>query len=308
MSVQSEIDRIITAVGNAYSKVSEKGGTVPTSQTVANLATSIDSIPSGGAKETWVIKSNAAGEFATTQIAFTSNGQKFTSIGTNNDSGTFVILYYDNNEVAGYDPGFGGVYEFDNEAYRKLTFDTPPTGDLLTWLQSNAVKQPDDTAVQDTKALTITSNGTVSVTPDAPYDGLSSVDVTVNVSGGGGGGAGFKVTFPATATNWNFAANADLLLSDGTVKSFSSYSEVSGKTIENVVGIHCIGESSFYILQMTLSEGSLAQCTIGSPQSVTYLITTSNKTTMAFYGYGRTTFWWPLADTVISAIEMYNTD
>ena len=48
MSVQSEIDRIITAVGNAYSKVSEKGGTVPASQTVANLATAIDSIPAGG--------------------------------------------------------------------------------------------------------------------------------------------------------------------------------------------------------------------------------------------------------------------
>ena len=45
MSVQSEIDRIITAVGNAYSKVSEKGGTVPASQTVADLATAIDSIP-----------------------------------------------------------------------------------------------------------------------------------------------------------------------------------------------------------------------------------------------------------------------
>ena len=92
-----------------------------------------------------------------------------------------MLLYYDNNEIAGYDPGFGGAYEFDDEAYRKLTFDTPPTGDLLTWLQSNAVKQPDDTAVQDTKALTITSNGTVSVTPDAPYDGLSSVDVTVAI-------------------------------------------------------------------------------------------------------------------------------
>ena len=47
MSVQSEIDRIITAVGNAYSKVSEKGGTLPAYQTVANLATSIDSIPAG---------------------------------------------------------------------------------------------------------------------------------------------------------------------------------------------------------------------------------------------------------------------
>ena len=48
MSVQSEIDRIITAVGNAYSKVSEKGGTLPASQTVANLATAIGSIPAGG--------------------------------------------------------------------------------------------------------------------------------------------------------------------------------------------------------------------------------------------------------------------
>ena len=185
MSVQSEIDRIITAVGNAYSKVSEKGGTVPASQTVANLATAIDSIPAGGAKETWVIKSDAAGEFATTQIAFTSNGRKFTSIGAVYD-GFVVTLLYDNNEIAGYEPGGGGVYEFDNDAYRKLTFDTPPTGALLTWLQANGVKQPDDTAVQDTKAVTITSNGTVSVTPDAPYDGLSSVDVTVNVSGGGG--------------------------------------------------------------------------------------------------------------------------
>ena len=52
MSVQSEIDRIITAVGNAYSKVSEKGGTVPASQTVANLATAIGSIPAGGGGET----------------------------------------------------------------------------------------------------------------------------------------------------------------------------------------------------------------------------------------------------------------
>ena len=89
MSVQSEIDRIITAVGNAYSKVSEKGGTVPASQTVANLATAIDSIPAGS---------------------------------------------------------------------------TPS-------LQS--------------KSVTYTANGTATITPDEGYDGLSSVDVTVDVSGGG---------------------------------------------------------------------------------------------------------------------------
>ena len=38
------------------------------------------------------------------------------------------------------------------------------------------------------KSVTYTSNGTATVTPDSGYDGLSSVDVTVDVSGGGGSG------------------------------------------------------------------------------------------------------------------------
>lgn len=176
--------------------------------------------------ETWIIKSSATGEFATTQISFTSNGQKFTSIGATY-TGLYVVLCYDNTEVAGYDPGSGDMnYMFDPEAYRKLTFDAPPTGALLTWLQANATRQvveylttdadlikvanairaksgttaklsfPDGFAleigsipsvsVQPSKALTITSNGTVSVTPDAPYDALKKADVTVDVASGGG--------------------------------------------------------------------------------------------------------------------------
>ena len=35
------------------------------------------------------------------------------------------------------------------------------------------------------KSVTYTENGTVTITPDEGYDALSSVDVTVNVSGGG---------------------------------------------------------------------------------------------------------------------------
>ena len=178
MAYRKVNDNSLVSVADA---IRSKGGTSDALVFPDGFVSAISAIQTGagGAKETWVIKSVAAGEFATTQIAFTSNGQKFTSIGAAQQSVGPFVLRYDNNEVAGYDPGFGGEwYEFDNEAYRKLTFDTPPTGALLTWLQSNAVKQPNDTAVQDTKALTITSNGTVSITPDAPYDGLSSVGVT----------------------------------------------------------------------------------------------------------------------------------
>ena len=99
-----------------------------------------------GAKETWVIKSSASGELVTTQIAFTSNGQKFASIGTNRDLGP-ITLYYGNTEIAGYEPGTETRYTFNDESYRKLTFDTTPTGALLTWLQSNAVKQANDTTI-----------------------------------------------------------------------------------------------------------------------------------------------------------------
>ena len=41
-------------------------------------------------------------------------------------------------------------------------------------------------AVQPSKALTVTSNGTTTITPDAPYDAIKQVDLTVNVASGGG--------------------------------------------------------------------------------------------------------------------------
>lgn len=143
----------------------------------------LEASSSGAAKETWVLK-ETCDDFpdAGFVVDFVSNGAEFHSIAI---SGSFVkqSFNYDNTSVATSGPSAEGnqVYGWIDQAYRKLTFATPPTGELLTWLQSNGVKQPDDTAVQDTKALTITSNGTVSVTPDAPYDALKKVYVTVNV-------------------------------------------------------------------------------------------------------------------------------
>ena len=51
MGVQTEIDRIISAVGAAYDAVEAKGGTAPQAETIAGLAAAISGIPSGIAKE-----------------------------------------------------------------------------------------------------------------------------------------------------------------------------------------------------------------------------------------------------------------
>lgn len=159
-------------------------------------------------------------------------------------------------------------------------------------------------AVQPSKALTVTSNGTTTITPDAPYDAIKQVDLTVNVASGGGGD-GFKITFPATATNWNKVDNAYLILSDGTRKSFTNYSYVSGQTFENVVGIVCKPNVSSDILTMTLSKGKIAQINYMASQSH---ITTAPSTTIPYHYAGDQTFWWPISDVVISSIQMFNTN
>lgn len=161
--------------------------------------------------------------------------------------------------------------------------------------------------VQDTKAVTITSNGTVSVTPDASYDALKKVDVTVNVaSGGGSGGAGFSVTFPATANNWNKVTSyAMLVLSDGSTVDFTDYSVVAGRTINNVVGILANGDN-YYILRLTLTAGAIVVSRIAGGGRFLYAdrIAAPGTTPIAYAAQGRDYSFMPVEDIIISAIGM----
>ena len=209
MSIKTEITRLQNAKASIKTAIEGKGVTVPDGTKLDGMAALVDSISSGGSSpsETWVLNLSGFITSTFTGISFVSNGETFSSI-TKGGKGPMKFLKYDNTNVCGATPYSGDddvpgiAWEsaiWVNIAYRKLTFSTPPSGDLLTWLEANAVKQANDTAVQTDKAITITSNGTTEITPDAPYDALKKVDVTVNVASGGGGGVGTcKLTINVT--------------------------------------------------------------------------------------------------------------
>ena len=78
-------------------------------------------------------------------IQFTSNNQSFTLFKFNRSGVNQYDLQY-NDVVVNGGPWNKSLNRPDwtgwtNEAYRTITFAKPPTGDLLTWLQANGVKQ-----------------------------------------------------------------------------------------------------------------------------------------------------------------------
>ena len=92
------------------------------------------------ATETWLL--NDRFDFKNTQwtilsASFTSNGQSFSSIEYSYADFDCHYINYDNTSVYDDDGHIGWA----DEAYRTIVLDTPATGNLLTWLQVNAVKQ-----------------------------------------------------------------------------------------------------------------------------------------------------------------------
>ena len=160
-------------------------------------------------------------------------------------------------------------------------------------------------SVQDTKAVTITSNGTVSVTPDAPYDALKKVDVTVDVARGGGGGAGFSITFPATANNWGILYVGGIVQANGTIINILDYSTLAGKTIPNVIEIGFSPTYGYYP-RMKVQTGKIMVTRV-TTLNMNADIAVDGEFSMVYMGESSTSRWIPLADTVISAIEIIRT-
>ena len=91
---------------------------------------------SSSSGETWVINNTPTLIDLTSNINFVSNNETFNTIYITPIGGMFTAsISYDDYEH--YNPNNG----WDNQAYRTITFATPPTGALLTWLQANAVKK-----------------------------------------------------------------------------------------------------------------------------------------------------------------------
>lgn len=98
--------------------------------------------------ETWLLNETLTeSNVDFTSLNFTSNSQPFVRIlrQYNNtpippvnsllyykSDGTYAVAVYTNDD---------GIAFWNKQAFRTITFDTAPTGDLLTWLQANGVKQ-----------------------------------------------------------------------------------------------------------------------------------------------------------------------
>lgn len=95
--------------------------------------------------ETWVINDDSALLDSLTEvdanIKFVSNGESFDGLTCSQIRRNFFISYSTGATKKGVWDSDGGWEGVSSQAYRTITFLEPPTGNLLTWLQANAVKQ-----------------------------------------------------------------------------------------------------------------------------------------------------------------------
>ena len=108
-------------------------------------------VPNGETALTWQFNINISLTFPSDstiifQVNFTSNGESFDQIQLSHGEPPYDLytkMTYINSTTSTNKVVFNGsnVWESYGEAYRTITFETAPTGDLLAWLQANATPQ-----------------------------------------------------------------------------------------------------------------------------------------------------------------------
>lgn len=137
-------------------------------------------------------------------------------------------------------------------------------------------------SVQPSKSVTITSNGIVSVTPDAPYDALKKVDVTVNVSGGGVETCtvAFSSNIPDTAVLYAYD-KIFLTVFENNETTTKTVRLVNNTTVPNVV-INSIGIVIYNDNPKSIDTTNATKIDIASHLSVGFTFTGNASITSTF--------------------------
>ena len=88
--------------------------------------------------ETWLLNEfngNLTASAIDVNVQFTSNNANYTRFRCVKGDPFSTGIYYDGVQV------WNSSDDYTNQAYRTINFATPPTGNLLTWLQANGTKQ-----------------------------------------------------------------------------------------------------------------------------------------------------------------------
>lgn len=151
---------------------------ISTEKRIAQVTYNGVSIPL--AKETWVLNQivDTSTKFSYTK-GFTANGVSYSSISVGGlaspgAGGMIYNLRYGDTTVA-TSGSFGTTDE--KNVNRKITFNEPATGELLTWLEANGVKISETNALQPEESVVVRVGDPISVIPDVPFDGLTKLNI-----------------------------------------------------------------------------------------------------------------------------------
>lgn len=139
--------------------------------------------PAKAEKETWLLNAAiyssdipSSGEYS---VKFMSNNTEYNAISFSDKSASAgANIKYGGSSVIAFISGMPGSWKYP--AYRKVVFDEPVTGDLLTILTAIGKKQSSETLIENSKTIYVYpgATGAKTVTPSVPYDAMAKATLT----------------------------------------------------------------------------------------------------------------------------------